>query len=66
MAFIIRLATPEDLESLRGIYAYYVLNTISSFEQTPPDLTKMTDLYQKALDHNTPFLVAQDEHNQKL
>lgn len=39
----IRIATPEDAESITAIYAHYVRDTVISFEQEPPTLEEMRE-----------------------
>jgi L-amino acid N-acyltransferase YncA len=38
MSYIIRLAEKEDLPAMLGIYAYYVRESVASFEYEPPPL----------------------------
>ena len=53
---LIRSAVPEDAERLLEIYAYYVLNTAVTYEDTVPALPDFRSSMEKVLERY-PFLV---------
>lgn len=56
MSATIRLATPEDAEAIRAIYAPIVRDTAISFEVEPPTLVEMQTRITQTLQH-LPWLV---------
>jgi L-amino acid N-acyltransferase YncA len=59
MGAIIRLATVEDAEAVRGIYAPYVQDTPVSFEYVPPTVEEMRGRIGDVL-QRYPWLVCED------
>jgi phosphinothricin acetyltransferase len=59
-AVAIRPASSGDLASLRGIYAWHVLNGAASFEEVPPDLTEFERRWRSIVELGLPYLVASD------
>src|SRR3569833_2431081 len=57
---IIRVATPEDAEACRAIYAPVVVDTTISFETEPPDAAEMAARIVRAL-RTHPWLVAKSK-----
>jgi len=56
----VRIKTAElaDVPAIQEIYAHYVLNSTSSFEEEAPTVAEMTARWQKLKVMNMPFLVA--------
>ena len=52
----IRVATPDDAPTIAAIYAPYVLETVISFEETPPPADEMAERIRSTLKTH-PFLV---------
>ncbi|MFJ3497591.1 GNAT family N-acetyltransferase [Streptomyces sp. NPDC086091] len=56
---VVRAATAADLDRVAEIYAFYVLHTVATFEETPPGAAgwraRLDDLAARGL----PFLVAE-------
>lgn len=62
-ALLIRSATPDDMLAVQGIYAYHVLHSTATFEQTPPDVQEMRARLAQVREQGLPWLVAElDEH----
>lgn len=59
MSKLVRASTEADIEDVRRIYAYEVLNGRASFEQTPPDVHEMSRRRQNVLALGLPHLVAE-------
>ena len=57
----VRDSTDADMAAVRAIYAHYVLNSLATFEETPPALEEMRSRRQASLDHDLPYLVAEAE-----
>jgi phosphinothricin acetyltransferase len=55
---IVRLATPDDAEACRAIYAPIVADTVISFETEPPDDAEMARRIARTLQTH-PWLVAE-------
>jgi phosphinothricin acetyltransferase len=55
---IVRVATPEDAEACRAIYAPVVVDTAISFETEPPDAAEMAARIARTLQTH-PWLVAE-------
>lgn len=56
---IIRPRTDEDMPAITKIYAHHVLNGVSSWELSPPDVKEMTDRAHTLEAGNFPYLVAE-------
>ncbi len=59
--FTIAEAKVSDLNDIREIYNYYVLNTLASLEEKPSTSEDMLELYSMVLSKNLPFMVAKYE-----
>ncbi|MBU0726326.1 MAG: GNAT family N-acetyltransferase [Alphaproteobacteria bacterium] len=55
---VIRDATPDDVPSIRDIYAHHVLHGLASFEEQAPDLAEMTRRFQALSEAGFPYLAA--------
>ncbi len=55
----IRFATPEDAETLSGIYSYYVKNTAITFEYDVPSVQEFRGRIENTL-KKYPYLVAEE------
>ncbi|HYD30031.1 MAG TPA: GNAT family N-acetyltransferase [Azospirillaceae bacterium] len=58
-ALRIRAATFADVPEIHTIYGHHVLTTLSTFEETPPDLAEMTTRFRARIDQGMPWLVAE-------
>jgi phosphinothricin acetyltransferase len=58
----VRVATPADASDIQTIYAPMVLDTVISFELTPPNVDEMAALIAATLP-TYPYLVAEVEGN---
>ena len=58
-ALLVRRATLDDMAAVQSIYAYHVLHSTATFEQTPPDEQEMRSRFSKNQEQNLPWLVAQ-------
>ena len=58
----VRPARADDMLSVQGIYAYYVLETAISFETMPPPLDEMMARRDKVLADGLPYLVAERDN----
>lgn len=58
---IIRPAAPADIAFIQAIYAYYVENTVITFEETTPDATEMTRRFDEIKSHDMPYLVLEQD-----
>ena len=56
---VIRVATPDDAESLLSIYSYYVSSTAVTFEYDVPTVAAFRERITKTLS-SYPYLVAED------
>ncbi|MBL8645030.1 MAG: N-acetyltransferase [Rhodospirillaceae bacterium] len=54
----IRVADIDDVPAIQEIYAHYVINSTSSFEEDAPTVAEMTARWQKLKMLGMPFLVA--------
>lgn len=60
MELTIRDATPDDLPRITEIYAGYVLTSVATFEEIPPDIDEMRTRYDRLAGLGLPWLVAED------
>lgn len=58
---MIRSARPEDAKQILSIYSYYVFNSHSTFEVSPPSAKEMT---KKIRDSEYPWLVYENEESE--
>ena len=61
---MIRPATQADASGLAEIYAHYVLHSVATFEEEPPDAAEMQRRWESVAGAGLPFLVASDANNQ--
>jgi L-amino acid N-acyltransferase YncA len=59
MAVMIRPATRADMACICEIYAYYVENTVITYEEIVPDVDEMQQRFFDIQSHNMPYLVAE-------
>jgi phosphinothricin acetyltransferase len=55
---IVRASTDSDVLAISRLYAFYVSNRVSTFEETPPGVGELLARRQKILDAGLPYLVA--------
>jgi phosphinothricin acetyltransferase len=58
-AIRVRPAAEADMTAVRDIYAHYVLNSLATFEETPPTLEEMVQRWRQRLEAGLPYLVAE-------
>ncbi|WP_276314973.1 GNAT family N-acetyltransferase [Streptomyces sp. WAC 06738] len=58
-AAVIRPAAPQDMTAIAEIYAYYVTDTVITFEETPPPPAYWQQRLRDLSDRGLPFLVAE-------
>jgi L-amino acid N-acyltransferase YncA len=56
---VIRPTTATDLGAIAQIFAYYVTNTVITFEEDPPSVRTWHDLLVRLSEQRLPFLVAE-------
>ncbi|QBH20054.1 MULTISPECIES: GNAT family N-acetyltransferase [Alcaligenes] len=56
---LIRPASLEDMAAVQAIYAYHVLHSTATFEQSPPDEQEMRRRFAQVQELGLPWLVAQ-------
>ncbi|GAA2133647.1 GNAT family N-acetyltransferase [Actinomadura napierensis] len=56
---VVRAARPEDLETVTGIGAHYVLNTVATFAETPQTVAEWRQRLDDLTERGLPFLVAE-------
>ncbi len=56
---IVRPVAAADLAAVADIYAYYVLHSISSFEEVPPTVEAMGERHAAVTQKGLPYLCAQ-------
>jgi len=59
VAISIRAAVETDMVSIQAIYAWHVLNGLSSFEEVPPDAAEMSGRWCEVRARGLPYLVAE-------
>ncbi|MDQ2840310.1 MAG: N-acetyltransferase family protein [Acidobacteriota bacterium] len=57
-SLVVRESTDLDLPAVHRIYAFYVLNGLSTFEEVPPSVEDLLARRQKILDVGLPYLAA--------
>nr|WP_313886911.1 N-acetyltransferase family protein [Saccharomonospora amisosensis] len=55
----VRAATGDDIPTIADIYAYYVTNSVATFELEPPDHADWLRRYRAVTTAGLPFLVAE-------
>lgn len=58
---LVRPATPEDMDQVQSIYAYYVTRTAASFEEEVPSVAEMRRRRDEVVARNLPYLVAVED-----
>jgi len=58
--FDIRAATAEDLPAIAKIYEHYVLNSIATFEEIPPDTAEMETRFRRVTESGLPWLAVEE------
>lgn len=58
---LVRPATPEDMDQVLSIYAYYVTRTAASFEEEVPSVAEMRRRRDEVVARNLPYLVAEED-----
>jgi L-amino acid N-acyltransferase YncA len=58
---VVRAAVPADLEQVAAIYAHYVTNTVTTFEEVPPTVAAWRRRLDDLADQKLPFLVTQGD-----
>jgi len=58
-AIRVRAAAEADMAAVRDIYAYYVMNSLATFEEAPPTLEDMVQRWRQRFDAGLPYLVAE-------
>jgi L-amino acid N-acyltransferase YncA len=59
LSAVVRAAAPGDLSAVAGIFAWYVRNTVATFEETPRTLREWAQLSVSLRSLDLPFLVAE-------
>lgn len=54
----LRYALVSDAKKIQSIYEYYVLNSVATFEITPPSKKEMEKRIKSIIDEGYPFIVA--------
>jgi L-amino acid N-acyltransferase YncA len=57
----VRAASEADMAAVRDIYAHYVLDSLATFEETPPTLEEMLARRRASIELGLPYLVAEAE-----
>jgi phosphinothricin acetyltransferase len=55
----LRPAAAADLDTIAGIFAYYVTGSIVTFEEHPPTVTQWRQQFEDLAQRRLPFLVAE-------
>jgi phosphinothricin acetyltransferase len=58
MGVHIRDSNESDLPAVQQIYAFYVLNSLATFEEVPPTSDDLMARREKILDSGLPYLIA--------
>ena len=61
MPTIIREVNRQDAGDVRDIYGHYVLNKLSSFEVSPPDMNEIRARMERIKERGHPFLAAETD-----
>jgi phosphinothricin acetyltransferase len=56
---IVRDAAPADLEPMRAIYGWHVLNGLGTFEEVPPDAQDFAGRFAAVAARSLPWLIAE-------
>jgi phosphinothricin acetyltransferase len=55
----VRPATPSDLAAVAGILAFYVTNSVATFEEDPPGVPQWQQRLEDLTERKLPFVVAE-------
>ena len=61
MEIVIRDAEARDMEAVQRIYSFYVLHSLSTFEEAPPTVEEMRSRWMSRRADGLPFLVAETD-----
>jgi phosphinothricin acetyltransferase len=64
--YVIRLATPADLPSVREIYNHYVMNSTVTFDEKAMTLAELRRKFARVEKLGMPYLVAENPRGQLL
>ncbi|MEA5453992.1 N-acetyltransferase family protein [Sinomonas sp. JGH33] len=56
---VVRAAAPGDLAAVARVYAYYVHNTVATFDEVAPSPAEWEDKFDDLVARSLPFLVAE-------
>lgn len=56
---VVRPSVKDDIETIKKIYQYEVLNGTATFDKVPPSEKDLLDKRQTIIDHGFPYLVAE-------
>jgi len=56
---IIRETTVQDIPAIQRIYAFYVLNSLATFEETPPSIEELANRRATILGAGLPYIAAE-------
>ncbi|MED7819004.1 MULTISPECIES: GNAT family N-acetyltransferase [unclassified Francisella] len=59
---IIRRVTDKDISAIHNIYSYYVLNSISTFEEEVPSVLEMSRRVDEVINNSLPYLVLEKDN----
>ncbi len=59
MQIVIRDTGADDIEAIQRIYAFYVLNSVATFEEEPPTADEMHSRWANISAQGLPYLVAE-------
>ncbi|AGP55693.1 GNAT family N-acetyltransferase [Streptomyces rapamycinicus] len=62
---VIRDATHADLDAIAAIFGHYVMETVVTFEETPPTVEDWARRLAELADRGLPFLVAEVDDGRK-
>lgn len=66
MSFVLRAASPSDIEQIAGIYGESVLNGFASYELTPPSAAEMAERMNGVIGKGYPYIAAIDNQTRAL
>jgi phosphinothricin acetyltransferase len=55
----VRATAPGDLDFIAAIFSHYVINTLITFEETPPTVAQWQERLDDLTERELPFLVAE-------
>ena len=66
MGWILRTVTPEDAAAIAAIYRHFVLTSVATFEDVPPDAAEIAARIAATLAAGFPYLVAEEKGPQGM